>query len=79
MVDHTRYSWLNKKQKTTIDTINKKYIKCFQNVVTVASNHEEIGQNPETITKIKPFINHFNWEGTKFPFRKRWLEKIWKK
>ena len=30
-------------------------------------NHEEVGKNPERITKIKPFINKYNWEGINFP------------
>ena len=38
-----------------INPINKKDNKCFQYVLTVALNHEEIGKNPEKITK----INHF--------------------
>ena len=45
----------------------KKDNKCFQYAVTVAFNHEEIGKNPERITKIKPFINKYKWEGINFP------------
>ena len=29
-------------------------------------NHEKIGQNPERITKIKPFINEYKCEGISF-------------
>ena len=42
-------------QKVTINLISKKYDKCFQYAVTVVLNHEEIGKNPERITKIKHF------------------------
>ena len=49
--------WI-KNKKATINPINKKKInKCFQYVVTVASNYEEIRKHLQRITKIKPFIN----------------------
>ena len=58
--------WI-KNKTAAINHINKKYNKCFQYDVTVALNHEEIGKNPERITKIKPFINKYKWEGINFP------------
>ena len=61
--------WI-KNKKATINLINKKDNKCFQYAVTVALNHEEIGKNPERITKIKPFINKYKWEGVHFPSEK---------
>ena len=33
-------------------------------------NYEEIEKNTERITKIKPFINKYNWEGMNFPSEK---------
>ena len=54
-----RFSWLDRKQKTTINSINKKGSKCFLYAVTVTLNHEETGKNPERITKIKPFLNKY--------------------
>ena len=50
--------WINNK-KATINPINKSDNKCFQYALTVALNYEEIGKNPERITKIKPFINKY--------------------
>ena len=44
---------------------SKKY-RCFQYSVTVALNHEEIKKR---ITKIKPFINKYNWEGINYPLK----------
>ena len=41
--------------------------KCFQYAVTVALNHEEIKRDPRRISKIKPFINKYNWDGIKYP------------
>ena len=55
--------WI-KNKKATINLINKKDNKCFQYTVTVALNHREIKKHSQIITKIKPFINKYNWEGT---------------
>ena len=46
--------------------MNKKD-KFFQYAVSVASNHKEKGKRPKRITKIKPFINKYNWEGINYP------------
>ena len=54
-------------KKSTINSINKKDNKGFQHAVTIALNHKEIKKDPERITKIKPFINKYNWEGINFP------------
>ena len=67
--------WI-KNKKATINLINKKASKCFQYAVTVVLNHEEIGKNPERITKIKPFINKYNWQGINFPSEKDDWKKI---
>ena len=67
--------WI-KNKKATINAINKKENKCFQYAVTVALNHEEIGKNPERITKIKPFINKYKWEGINFLSEKDDWKKI---
>ena len=56
-----------KNKKATINSINKKDNRCFQYPVTVLLNHEKIKNDPQRITKIKPFINKYNWEGINFP------------
>ena len=33
-------------------------------------NHEEIKRDPQRITKIKPFMNKYNWEVINFPLEK---------
>ena len=38
----------------------------FQYTVTVALNHGKMKKDTQRITKIKPFINNCNWEGTNF-------------
>ena len=44
----------------------------------MALNHEEIKKDPQRITKIKPFINKYNWEGMNFPSAKDDLRKFQK-
>ena len=67
--------WI-KNKKATINPVNKKYNKCFQYVVTVVLNCEEIKKDPQRITKIKPFINKYNWNGINFPSEKDNWKKI---
>ena len=57
-------------KKSAINPINKKGNKCFQNAVTIALNHEELKKDPQRITKVKPFINKYKWEGINFPYEK---------
>ena len=57
--------WL-KDKKSTINTINKDY-KCFQYAVTLALNLDKIRKNPQRISKIKPFIDQYNWKDIDFP------------
>ena len=61
--------WI-KNKKATINRINIKDNRCFQYTVTVALNHEEIKKDTQIITKIKPFINKYNWERIHFPSEK---------
>ena len=64
-----------KQKKKTINPINRKDNKCFQDAVTVVFNHKEIEKNPERITKIKPIVKKYNLEGINFPSEK----DAWKK
>ena len=66
--------WLNNK-KATINPQNKKDDRCFQYAVTVALNHEQIKDHPERISKIKSFIDQYNWKEIDFPSH----GKDWKK
>ena len=64
------------KQPATINPINKEVNICFQYTVPTLLNYEEIKKNPRRITKIKPFINKYNWEGINFPLEKDDWEKV---
>ena len=57
--------WL-KNKGVTINPKNDDDDDCFKYALTVALNHEEIGSNPQRISKIKPFINTYNWKDIKF-------------
>ena len=61
--------WI-KNKKVTVNPIIKNNNKCFQYAVTVMLIHKEIKNNPQKITKTKPFINKQNWEGINFPSEK---------
>ena len=62
--------WINNK-KSTINPKNNNY-KCFQYAVTVAC---KINKHLQRVSKIKPFINQYNWSDIDFPS----TSKDWKK
>ena len=64
-----------KKQKSNINSVNKKDSECFQYAVTVTLNFEEIKKDTQAITKIKPFINQYNWDEINFPSEKDYQKK----
>ena len=57
--------WI-KNKKCTINSQNKDN-KCFQYSIIISFYHKKIKNNPERISKIKPFINNLNWENINFP------------
>ena len=57
--------WL-KDKKSTINPKNNDD-KCFQYAVTLALNLDNIDNHPERISKIKPFIDQYNWKDINFP------------
>ena len=65
--------WI-KNKLSTINPKNNDY-KCFQYAVTVALNHYKINKDPQRVSKIKPFIDQYNWNDIDFPS----TSKDWKK
>ena len=57
MFSYCIISWLDK--KGTVNNIKQQDNKCFQYVVTATLNCEEIKEDPQRKTKIKPFINKY--------------------
>ena len=60
--------WI-KDKKSIINPKNNDH-KCFQYAVTLALNYDKIDRNPQRISKIRPFIDQYNWKD---------IEKNWKK
>ena len=58
--------WILNK-KATINPPQNTKDKCFEYSITVALNHRKIGKNPQKISKIKPYINNYNWKDINFP------------
>ena len=65
--------WI-KDKKSTINPKNNDY-KSFQYAITVALNHDKINKHPQRVSKIKPFIDQYNWNDIDFPS----TSKDWKK
>ena len=57
--------WL-KNKKSTVNPKNNDD-KCFQYAVTLALNLDNINKHPQSISKIKPFIDQYNWKDIDFP------------
>ena len=55
-----------KDKKSTINPKNNDY-KCFQYTVTLALNLDKINKHSQKISKIKPFIDQYNWTDIDFP------------
>ena len=65
--------WI-KDKKSTINPKNNE-LKCFQYAATLALNFDNINIHPEKISKIRPFIDQYNWKDIDFPA----TSKDWKK
>ena len=65
--------WL-KDKKSTINPKNNDD-KCFQYAVTLPLNLDKIKRDPQRISKIKPFIDQYNWKDIDFPA----TSKDWRK
>ena len=66
--------WLHSKG-VTINSKNTKNNNCFQYPITAALNYPNIGHHPERISKLKLFIDNYNWKDIEFPSH----SKDWRK
>ena len=57
--------WL-KDKKSTINPKNSD-LKCFQYAATLTLNFDNINNHPEKISKIRPFVDQYNWKDIDFP------------
>ena len=58
--------WI-KNEKATMNPQNTEDSKCFQYAITTALNYQNIDHHPERISKLKPFIDNYNWHDINFP------------
>ena len=65
--------WLKDKKSAINPKSND--LKCFQYAATLALNFDNINNHPEKISKIRPFIDQYNWKDIDFPP----TNKDWKK
>ena len=62
--------WLRSKKESITNEDN-----CFQNALNDALDYQRIKKDPQKISKLKPYINQYNWKDIKFPSDK----EDWKK
>ena len=58
--------WI-KNKKATINPHNTKDECCFAHAIVISLYHQEIGRDPQRISKLKPFYKHFDWRNINFP------------
>ena len=58
--------WI-KHKKVTINPQNTKDNKCFQYAIIAALNYQSIDNHSERTSKLKPFIDNYNWDNIDFP------------
>ena len=63
--------WLRGKKETIISGDND-----FRNALNDALNYQNIETHPERISKLKPYINKYNWKGIDFPAGPKDWEKF---
>ena len=59
--------WLRGKKEAIINNNNNNNNNDFQNALDDALNYQTIEKDPQRISKLKPYINKYNWEGINFP------------
>ena len=62
---------LRSKKEAIINSNN-----CFQNALNDALLYQRIKNDPQRISKIKPYISQYNWKDKEFPLYKKRLEKV---
>ena len=60
-------------------TINPKKVgddNCFMYGIIAALNHYDIDNHPERISKLRPFIDNYNWDEIEFPAHSKYWRKF---
>ena len=53
--------WLRSKKESITNEDN-----CFQNALNDSLDYQKIKKDPQKISKLKPYINQYNWKDIKF-------------
>ena len=64
------YEWLRNKKESITNEDN-----CFQIALNDSLDYQRIKKDQQRISKLKPYINQYNWNNIKFPLDK----EDWKK
>ena len=67
--------WL-KNKRATINPKNTRDSECFNYAIIAVLHHQEIERNPQRISKLKPFIDNYNWKDIEFPLHSKHWRKI---
>ena len=54
--------WLRSKKESITKEDN-----CFQNALNDSLDYQRIKKNPQKVSKLRPYINQYNWKDIKFP------------
>ena len=63
--------WLRGKKEATINNNSS-----FKNGLNDVLNYQNIKRGPQRISKLKPYINKYSWEGIDFPAGPKEWKKI---
>ena len=66
--------WL-KSKKAVINPQNKDE-ECFKWAIITTLYHEEITKDRQRISKLRPYENHYNWEGLEFPLSIKKIDRF---
>ncbi|XP_057290793.1 uncharacterized protein LOC130613470 [Hydractinia symbiolongicarpus] len=53
-------------KKAVINPMNEDE-ECFKWAIIASQHHGDIGRNPNRISQMKPYVDHYNWDGMEFP------------
>ena len=63
-------------KKAVINPKNEHDEECFKWAIIAALHHEEIRNDPQRISKLKPYVGRYNWDGLEFPVAKEAIGKF---
>ena len=69
--------WLQGKKETIINNNNNNnYNNDFKNALDDVLDYQTIKKHPKRISKLKPYVNKYNWKGIEFPSGSKEWQKL---